>query len=1091
MARRGLALKALTQAAARPQEADKQRESAKLLFTEAARQFAAAGDEFAARTNKADNREATLRSRCNQVEMLLHIDKAVEARDLMAPLVKDTTLEKTRFHGLALYYHGWASFLLHDPMTAGRSLSQLAPYTDPAYGTHARFLLARVHQLSDERAEATGHYQGVLAEYDRQKKDAVQALRRPETFRNNPGEKARVEALVHEPPPEHVARSLFYLGVLQFEGGRFGDAQTHLAAFFKQFPRSPLAPAAQLRLGASQVESKLFAEAVKTLQTLDEQPAAAPLAEQTYYWRAKAWAGLIDPKNPQANPLAVQKALEAQRQAADKVRERAAVDPEARARLGQVMLDRSDLLLLVGQPREAGVTCRQLLTDKLLIGRQDEVLQRLAAALQLSGDYAESDKVCDQFLKEHAASGLLASVLFRHAENAAFLYLAAEKEPARMAELPRLNAETEKRYRRMLDRYPDFEFTGQVRFGLAWCLYRKGELEKAKEMLESIAPADHVDDLAVVPYLLTDWLIRLTPARADDALQAAKMQEHLAPLVPLLQNFVDANPQGPMAPDALFKLGLCKERLATIAATPAERNNNLGSAGRRFQRLIQSYPKDERGPAARLEMARCKSLAGDTNGAIGDLQRFIHDPILKATPVAPLAALELARLMRGQNQALEAANVLRDCRQQHEAMLLKDLKRVAWAAQLALQHGICLKEAGKPGEARDVLGTLLKQFPNRPEADEATLRIGQCQLDEPIKKSAAARRTLLTPTAKPEEIDAALRTVDEDMKALRAAVEHFESQADALKKKRPEAEVRARMLYDAAWGSRILAEVETAAARGKKEMPPAEKKARTLYQTLIADFGDLSLANDARLELAELLIGRGEHEAAGKLLEQTLDKEPPPELTDKVKLQLGVCRAAQGDLKAALDLFTGVIKNPKGPLFVAVHLWAGECLLRANDAKGAAKLLQQFRDQPPLRNQPGLSDRGLLCLAQAFVQLKQKDAARQTLERLLNDFGGSPVAAEARKELQALKDGMGLERRPLELPQFGQAVSDRASLEDVSGDLAQSIVLAATPVQAKKPVAYLRLAVSDPFEHRVTNRLEIAQAQDAAAPLAAWPAGNY
>src|SRR5262249_34335349 len=160
-------------------------------------------------------------------------------------------------------------------------------------------------------------------------------------------------------------------------------------------------------------------------------------------------------------------------------------------------------------------------------------------------------------------------------------------------------------------------------FGLAWCLYRQGKLEKAKEMLESIAPSDHVDDLAVVPYLLTDWLIRLTPTKADDALQAAKMQEHLAPLVPMLQTFVDANPRSPLAPDALFKLALCKQRLATIAPSPQERNNMLGSAGRRFMRLIQSYPQDERVPAARLEQARCKMLAGDVNGAIADLRRFV------------------------------------------------------------------------------------------------------------------------------------------------------------------------------------------------------------------------------------------------------------------------------------------------------------------------------------------------------------------------------------------------------------------------------------------------------------------------------------
>src|SRR5262249_7418900 len=151
------------------------------------------------------------------------------------------------------------------------------------------------------------------------------------------------------------------------------------------------------------------------------------------------------------------------------------------------------------------------------------------------------------FLKDHSRSPLLPVVLFRHAENAAFQYLEAEKAGGK--DLAKLNEIVEKRYRQLLDKYPEFEHAGRARFGLAMCLYRKGQLEKAKEMLESIPTSDHVDDLAVVPYLLTDWLIRLTPMKAEDALQAAKAQEQLTTAIGLLQAFVDAQPKGPLTPD--------------------------------------------------------------------------------------------------------------------------------------------------------------------------------------------------------------------------------------------------------------------------------------------------------------------------------------------------------------------------------------------------------------------------------------------------------------------------------------------------------------------------------------------------------------
>src|SRR5262249_27663668 len=148
-----------------------------------------------------------------------------------------------------LYCHGVASFALHDYLAAGRSLNRLTPFADPVYGLHARYLLARIHHLSDERKEALDHYGGVLADYAKQKQDAVQALRRPETFKNDPEEKARLESLVRDPPPDRVARATFYLGVLHYENGQFADAMARFDELAKQHPQSPLQADVQLRQG--------------------------------------------------------------------------------------------------------------------------------------------------------------------------------------------------------------------------------------------------------------------------------------------------------------------------------------------------------------------------------------------------------------------------------------------------------------------------------------------------------------------------------------------------------------------------------------------------------------------------------------------------------------------------------------------------------------------------------------------------------------------------------------------------------------------------------------------------------------------------
>ena len=99
----------------------------------------------------------------------------------------------------------------------------------------------------------------------------------------------------------------------------------------------------------------------------------------------------------------------------------------------------------------------------------------------------------------------------------------------------------------------------------------------------------------------------------------------------------------------------------------------------------------------------------------------------------------------------------------------------------------------------------------------------------------------------------------------------------------------------------------------KVPLQPSEKKARGLYQTLIDGFPDLALATEARFELAELLAERNEHDAAVKLLNEALDKEPSADLTEKIRLRLGGIHAAKGNLKAALAQFDAVAYEPQEP----------------------------------------------------------------------------------------------------------------------------------------------------------------------------------
>ena len=483
----------------------------------------------------------------------------------------DPRLAKSRYHGLVLYYAGLAAFALNDYHAAGRSLSKLAPFTDPVFGTHARYLLARIHHADKERAEAQLQYEGVLTDHNKQKIAAAELLKDPNRFKNDPEEKARLEELARGPAPDHVARSMFFLGVMNYENGQFAEALSRFADFGKQFPASPLAAEVHLRQGFCQVQLKQFAEAQKTLAPLvDREPR---LADQAMLWLAKAQVGAADPNNQAAYDQALKTGLETLRRAAERAGQFAAADPEARGRRAEILAETADAQQRARQYKEAAATYTTLLADRALPRREEEFTLGLATVLHLAGDHDGSDKVCLQFRDSFPKSTLTPAVLFRYAENAYFRLRAADRLPeaTRAKEVARLIDEMIQRYQVIVDKYPDFAQVHLARYGLGLGYYRKGDFEKARARLESIPVSERNGELAVVPYQMADCLLRLAPAKVeDDAVAAGKLLETLKGAAELLESFVGAQPASPRIPDAYLKLGYCHGRMAQLLGQPAE-----------------------------------------------------------------------------------------------------------------------------------------------------------------------------------------------------------------------------------------------------------------------------------------------------------------------------------------------------------------------------------------------------------------------------------------------------------------------------------------------------------------------------------------
>lgn len=1053
LAHRGLGHESLAQGIAKPPEAAQHKANANQQFTPAAQRFGEAAAAFVARTKAnpapapeqiAADLEWSNRALCDQAEMLTRLDKLKEASELLTRTLAAESSQKSKYRPTLLYLNGHVSFLMKDDIAAGRSLTQLAPFTDPVFGPHAQYLLARVHHVAGEREEAVGLYDAVIKGYDKQKAAAQQALQNQAAFQNQPEEKSRLEGLV-KTPPDYVGRASFYWGVLLFEQKKTAEALARFATFPQQYPQSSLVQEAQLRAGMCQSELRQFPQAIQTLQPLIPHP---QLGDRALLWTGRSQLGAADPAQAQPYTQALGAAIGSLTQAADRASQQIAQDPDAKLRRAEILLDLGDYQQLAKQYPQAAATYETAFKENHAPDRNEQFLQRRVTALHLAGQFDQSDQASTQFQQAFPKSTLLPEVLFRTAENAYVRAAAVEpNNPAsKNPDIPKWFGEAIKRYQVVLDKAPEFTFAPLARGRQALAHYRLGDYANALKALGAIPAADCSGELAIVPYYHADCLLRSMPTDTSDALAAARQIEVLSAAIKSLDSFVAAqgnDPQkaAPQTPDALLKLGYCHQRVAAQIAEVQERNQRLTTARQAFERIGQQFAASPSAPFAALERANCLVAMNDPNGAINELNRFKNDPF-KQAPVAPLAYLRLATLLRSQNKPAEAAQALQEGRAQYEGTLANDPTRAAWAPLMQYHHALALKElarkdpakldVAKLAEARAQFENLKQRFANSPEASDAAWRAGQCRREEHAPRLAAARATLARIDAKPEEITAANQQLQDAVKQLTETGQYFVAQAaQVVQQKLAGSDVHQQMLYEAAWCYQWVADTEIDAARKKlvdealkkqaeeaaKKPPglkgvvnnripdfpltaiplqPSEKLARDQYTALIAARQDSPLSITARLELAEMHARRDEFDPAIAQLNNALTLEPAPDVEERLHLRLGACLVAKNDHAGAFAQFAAVAANDKSPLAPEARYRAGECQMQLKVFAKAIELWVPFRDQGPLQNIPTLSDRVLLRLGHAYALAGQWEQSRQAHETLVNRFGQSPWKHEAR-----------------------------------------------------------------------------------------------
>jgi TolA-binding protein len=948
-----------------------------------------------------------------------------EAAALLAPLLKEPPDPDVA------YLHGYAAFCAGDHGAAFRSLAALAPFDQPGIGVHARYLIARIHHLAGERPEAAANYQAVVEQFDRQRKAAFSKLADPKLSED---ERSVLSATVKGPAPDPVVKALFYWGVILSEFGQSDDAASKFAFAVQLAPDSPIAPEARLRGGVCAVQARKHLDAVALLTPILEQ---SQFADQAFRWLAKANYGLgatpvpmgrgaaaLVNAQPDPRRLAqeIHEAVGTLKQAVAKLD--SPTDRSARERRATVLLELGDMQTLDRAYKDAAATYAAVAAAGAGEDQNRTARLRQAIALQLAGDYANSDRVCLEIVKTDGDGLRAAEAMLRHAENAL---------------LSRSYDEAATRFNAVLAKYPDARPAHLARFGLAGVQYARAQYRDAAKSLAIIPADERIGDLLPASLMLADCQLRALPAEIpDDALSTARLVKDLEEILAPLEAYAQSKPNDPGTVDAYLRIGSAANRLQALLADPLERRRAFAKARRAYMAVIQQFPDHPLYPVALLENAKVIATYAGAAPAVNELSKFRVEPLSKSQ-LAPLAMIHLADAMRLRRKPDDALAALAELREKHGLQLAKDGPHPAWASLAKYEEGLALREAGQYNEAVRAFESLTNDFPARPEAKEAVLRIAQCRLDPAIVQVESIRR-MLDKSGKPQIQAELLTKLIGATTSLRSAAQEVDKTTTALAASQADSPLLPNLRHEEAEAWRLVGEMEVEAQRrtlrndaaqkllDSDEARPTRRKARNLesalasvplapissiplqpgeriarerFRTVIdTAVEDSPLAAEARMELAELHAARGETGPAIELLSAAVAAESQPELTERLRVRLASLYLEKGDAASAKSAAEPVVETGRNAYAVYARVVLIEALYRLSKWEAVIDQAATLRAAQKTDRIAGVSDHALLRAAQAQQKLAKWDDSRQTLESLLARFGRStPLLRETQSAL--------------------------------------------------------------------------------------------
>lgn len=763
---------------------------------------------------------------------------------------------------------------------------------------------------------------------------------------------------------EHGPEAGALLGQTLLERGHPGEANKVLTALIEKAPDHELVPFALYHLALAQGRGGETAEAVNTLRRLLKDYRKARFRLQAAYAMAdfRARLGEIKPARGAYRWVAeagIQWAEEYRDESgqadADLVRTAKELAPDSLYRLGESYAAE-------GRADEARHWFQRLLET------YRGAPQRTYAQLRL-GELAESQsqwtEARDWFESALAGAGEDKDAV-RHARlrlAASLLRLGRAKSGTEGADLCRSALETLEPLTGLVDKALRSEWLFLRAEAMAGLEKAEAAVALYKQCLE-VAPTGRLADAA---WYGLAWLHQ-SRGESDAALKA-------------YQQVVDRFPDSTFRADALVAL-------AALKRSGGEAEKALADADR-----VASMTDDaETRARAKLEAARALQAMDRADEAVQALEAFRREyPTLK--PDAVLWELSWARWALVEpklKEAVAAEDALKAARGKESAAGVKRLEVAANAA----------RDAARSAEDRMamVLRELIEDHGSSQYAAGAYLRLGEIAFDrghyEAARKAfdkalerakdpsraTEARYRLAWAALRASEVSAPGAVADEESKATnrRVALDAFAEVAKSNGALAPSA------AYQAGELKRVDGDAEAALVWYEQASDGAKKE--------MVQRGALHGLGRAKLDL-------GHHQEALGVFKQFLETYPSGQFVPEARWGAGAACLALGADKDAADYFNAArAEGYAGEVAARARLGLGLIAERRGDWEAAR---DEYRKIDVFHaHWPEVAAKGLLKASQVSLELDQPETARKDLRRIIDRYGETTVAVEARGMLR-------------------------------------------------------------------------------------------